>query len=197
MNPWRDQPSLEGDTITLRPMMRADGPAIVAAASDGHLWDLFYTAVPSAETIDAYLDTAEREQAYGRAMPFVVVRKADGRIVGATRFMRMHPGHKRLEIGTTFYAQSAQRTSVNTQAKRLLLGHAFEAMGCQCVQFRTDHFNQQSQRAIERLGAKRDGVLRGHAILDGRIRDTVVYSILATEWEGVKRNLDLRLTRSA
>lgn len=194
-DPWRVSPVLEGDHVILRPMVGADGPAIVAAASDGKLWELFYTAVPSPETIEAYLDNAEAEIGYGRAMPFVVVDKVSDKIVGATRYMRMKRDAKRLEIGTTFYAESAQRTPINSETKLLLLTHAFEVMGCMCVQFRTDALNFASQRAIERLGAKRDGVLRNHGIMDGRNRDTIVYSIIANEWDGVKTNLRFRLNR--
>jgi RimJ/RimL family protein N-acetyltransferase len=196
-DPWTDAPVLEGAHVRLRPMTRDDGPAIVEAASDGRLWELFYTSVPGPGTIEAYLDMAERERSYGRAMPFVVIDRASDRLVGATRYMRMKRDARRLEIGTTFYAASAQRTPINTAAKLLLLMHAFEAMDCLCVQFRTDHFNLPSQRAIERLGAKRDGVLRNHSIMNGRVRDTVVYSILASEWGGVKRNLEMRLGRGA
>lgn len=195
VDPWRDQPVLEGDHVLLRPMVRADGPAIVEAASDGRLWELFYTSVPSAEEIEAYLDSAFAEASYGRAMPFVVIDRRDGRLVGATRYMRMKPDARRLEIGTSFYATSVQRSAVNSETKLLLLTHAFEAMDCLCVQLRTDAFNFASQRAIERLGAKKDGVLRNHSILKGRVRDMVVYSILANEWEGVKRNLEMRLAR--
>lgn len=195
-DPWRDQPVLEGDHVILRPMERSDGSAVVAAASDGKLWELFYTAVPGPDTIEAYLTAAEAETAFGRAMPFVVIDKASGKIVGATRYMRMKPDAKRLEIGTTFYAASAQRSPINSEAKLLLLTHAFEALGCLCVQLRTDAFNFASQRAIERLGAKRDGVLRNHSILNGRNRDTVVYSIIANEWMGVKTNLRFRLDRA-
>lgn len=194
-DPWRVSPVLEGDQVILRPMVGADGPAIVAAASDGKLWELFYTAVPSPETIEAYLDNAEAEIGYGRAMPFVVGDKVNDKIVGATRYMRMKRDAKRLEIGTTFYAESAQRTPINSETKLLLLTHAFEVMGCMCVQFRTDALNFPSQRAIERLGAKRDGVLRNHGIMDGRNRDTIVYSIIANEWDGVKTNLRFRLNR--
>jgi RimJ/RimL family protein N-acetyltransferase len=193
---WTCQPTLSGAHVTLRPMVAADRNAIVAAASDGRLWELFYTGVPSEETIDAYLENAAREASFGRAMPYVVVDTASGRVVGATRFMRMNKAALRLEIGTTFYAQSAQRTPINTEAKLLLLTQAFGVMGCNCVQLRTDHFNHVSQRAIERLGAKRDGVLRNHNVMDGRVRDTVVYSILANEWPGVQRNLNFRLSRS-
>lgn len=193
--PWTEQPVLEGCHVLLRPMVRGDGPAIVEAASDGKLWELFYTVVPGPETIDSYLDRAEREQDWGRINPFVVIDKASGEIVGATRYMRMNAPHRRLEIGTTFYASRVQRSPINSETKLLLLTHAFEAMDCVCVQFRTDHFNFASQRAIERLGAKRDGLIRNHQILDGRVRDTVLYSILANEWEGVKRNLQMKLAR--
>lgn len=194
-DPWTEQPVLEGRHVLLRPMVRSDGPAIVEAASDGKLWELFYTVVPGPGSIEAYLDRAEREQDWGRIMPFVVIEKASGDLVGATRYMRMNAPHRRLEIGTTFYASRVQRSPINSEAKLLLLSHAFEAMDCVCVQFRTDHFNFASQRAIERLGAKRDGLIRNHQILDGRIRDTVLYSILANEWEGVKRNLQMKLMR--
>lgn len=194
---WREQPTLQGQHVLLRPMVRSDGPAIVAAASDGNLWELFYTAVPGPDSIDSYLDSAEAETDYGRAMPFVVIDKTSGKIVGATRYMRMKKDARRLEIGTTFYAESAQRSPINSEAKLLLLTHAFEVMNCLCVQLRTDALNFQSQKAIERLGAKKDGVLRGHSILDGRVRDSVVYSILAHEWEGVKRNLHMRLVRNS
>ncbi|WRH76486.1 MAG: GNAT family protein [Sphingobium sp.] len=193
--PWTDQPVLEGRHILLRPMVRSDGPAIVDAASDGKLWELFYTVVPGPESINAYLDRAEREQGWGRIMPFAVIEKASGNLVGATRYMRMNAPHRRLEIGTTFYASRVQRSPINSEAKLLLLTHAFESMNCVCVQFRTDHFNFASQRAIERLGAKRDGLIRNHQIIDGRVRDTLLYSILANEWEGVKRNLQMRLSR--
>jgi RimJ/RimL family protein N-acetyltransferase len=181
-NPWAVQPVLEGSHVLLRPMTRDDGPAIVEAASEGRLWELFYTSVPSADTIESYLDTAERET-------------ASDKLVGATRYMRMKADARRLEIGTTFYAQSAQRSPINSEAKLLLLTHAFDVMECLCVQLRTDALNFPSQRAIERLGAKKDGVLRNHSILNGRVRDSVVYSILSHEWEGVKRNLQMRLTR--
>jgi N-acetyltransferase len=192
---WRDQPVLEGEHVLLRPMAREDGPAIVEAASDGKLSELFYTHVPSSDEIETWLNTAMEQKAYGRSMPFVVIDKRDGKLVGSTRFLRMNEPALRLEIGATFYAASAQRTPINSECKLLLLSRAFEEMGCQCVQIRTDFFNFASQRAIERLGAKRDGVLRNHAFMRGRMRDIVVYSILATEWEGVKRNLQMRLMR--
>lgn len=192
---WTEQPELEGRHVLLRPMVRSDGPAIVDAASDGRLWELFYTSVPDADGIETYLDTALAEKGFGRAMPFVVIEKASGKIIGATRYLRMNEDALRLEIGATFYAKRTQRTAINSETKLLLLQHAFEALNCQCVQIRTDAFNFQSQRAIERLGAKKDGILRNHAYLKGRLRDLIVYSIIANEWEGVKRNLQMRLAR--
>lgn len=192
---WTEQPELEGRHVLLRPMVRSDGPAVVDAASDGRLWELFYTSVPDADGIETYLDTALAEKGFGRAMPFVVIEKASGKIIGATRYLRMNEDALRLEIGATFYAKRTQRTAINSETKLLLLQHAFEALNCQCVQIRTDAFNFQSQRAIERLGAKKDGILRNHAYLKGRLRDLVVYSIIANEWEGVKRNLQMRLAR--
>jgi N-acetyltransferase len=196
-NLWTDIPTLQGEYVTLRPMVRDDGPAIVEAASDGRLWELFYTHVPSSDEIETWLNTALEQQDFGRSMPFVVIDKRDGQLVGSTRYLRMNKPALRLEIGATFYAQSVQRSRINSECKLLLLSRAFEVMGCQCVQIRTDYFNFASQRAIERLGAKRDGILRNHAFIRGRMRDLVVYSILAHEWKGVKRNLQMRLMRGA
>jgi N-acetyltransferase len=195
MDAWRHVPELTGTHVRLRPLVAADRDAILAAASDGRLWELFYTSVPGPETVDAWMAQAAAEQAIGRALPLAVTLP-DGRLVGSTRFMRMNPAHRRVEIGTTFYAAAVQRSAVNTETKLLMLGHAFDTLGCLCVQFRTDWFNRRSQAAIERLGAKRDGVLRNHIVMpDGRVRDTVVYSILATEWPGVRANLEHRLRR--
>lgn len=195
MDAWRHVPELTGTHVWLRPLVAADRDAILAAASDGQLWELFYTSVPGPETVDAWMAQAAAEQAIGRALPLAVTLP-DGRLVGSTRFMRMNSAHRRVEIGTTFYAAAVQRSAVNTEAKLLMLGHAFDTLGCLCVQFRTDWFNRRSQAAIERLGAKRDGVLRNHIVMpDGRVRDTMVYSILATEWPGVRANLEHRLRR--
>jgi len=149
--------------------------------------------LPNEQTIDAWYDKLDREKAAGRVLPFVVLDAA-GTVSGTTRFLRIAERHKRLEIGGTVYAKRVQRTGLNTEAKRLLLGHAFDTLGAQCVQLRTSWFNRASRKAIERLGAKMDGVLRGHMIMpDGHVRDSVVYSILANEWPGVRRNLDLLL----
>jgi RimJ/RimL family protein N-acetyltransferase len=192
---WRAVPTLVGRHVTLRPMLAEDRDAILAASADGKSWELFYTSTPGPETIDHWLARIFAEQDYGRALP-LVVSQPDGRVIGATRFMRMSSHNRRLEIGGTFYAQSVRRSGVNTETKRLMLAHAFETLECLCVQFRTDWLNRTSQAAIERLGAKRDGVLRNHIVMrDGRVRDTVVYSIVAGEWPGVRANLDLLLAR--
>ncbi|MBN8839753.1 MAG: GNAT family N-acetyltransferase [Sphingomonadales bacterium] len=194
MNVWRDAPTLRGRHVTLRPLAIDDRDAVVAAAADGDLTELFFTNVSALADPDKFMAAAFRERDYGRAMPFVV-ETPDGRVVGLTRLMRMHEQHRRVEIGGTFYARSVQRTGVNTEAKKLLLTHAFDVLDCNVVQIRTDWFNRNSQRAIERLGAKRDGVLRGHQMLDGRVRDLVVYSIIACEWPGVRVNLEHLLAR--
>jgi RimJ/RimL family protein N-acetyltransferase len=192
---WTQAPTFTGTHVTLRPLVPEDRDAVVAAASDGRLWELFYTVVPGPDTIDAWLAAAFRDQSHGRALPFAVLDPA-GTLIGSTRYLRMNRENRRVEIGATFYAASTQRTPVNTETKLLLLRHAFEAMDCVCVQIRTDFLNRQSQRAIERLGAKKDGVIRGHRIMpDGRVRDMVVYSILAHEWGGVRSNLEMMLSR--
>ena len=191
---WDATPTLVGRHVTLRPLVAEDKDALVAAASADDLWDLFYANVAMMKAPDRWFAAAFREQDFGRARIFAVV--AGDTVVGSTRFMRMNAGNKRLEIGGTFYATAVQRTGVNTEAKLMLLTHAFETLGCECVQIRTDSLNKRSQAAIERLGAKRDGVLRGHQVMaDGRLRDTVVYSILAHEWRGVRQNLTYLLAR--
>ncbi len=194
MTEWTDQPTLVGTHVTLRPLVPEDRDALVTAAGDGALTDLFFTNVAGLRDPDAFMAATFRERDFGRAMPFAVIA-GGGALVGLTRYMRMNPGHQRLEIGGTFYAKSVQRTGVNTEAKLLLLTHAFEVMSCNVVQIRTDWFNKRSQAAIERLGAKRDGVLRNHQVMNGRIRDIVVYSIIASDWPGVKQNLRYLLSR--
>ncbi|WP_380785683.1 GNAT family N-acetyltransferase [Sphingomonas sp. R86521] len=195
MNLWTETPTLAGRHVTLRPLDRADGPALVAAASADGLWDLFYAGVAKLKDIDGWFAEVFAEQSYGRAVAFTVLDAA-GETIGTTRLMRMSEQNRRLEIGGTFYATRAQRTGANTEAKLLLLTHAFDRLGCQSVQIRTDALNRRSQAAIERLGARRDGVLRGHQVTaTGRLRDTVVYSILAHEWPGVRQNLMYLLAR--
>lgn len=188
---WTTTPVLEGALVTLRPLRRDDRAAILEAFAVG-LEGSFATMVPEPETIDGWYDRLERDRDAGRSLPFTVLDR-DGRVSGVTRFLRMNPQHRRLEIGGTIYARRVQRTGLNTEAKLLLLTHAFERLDCQCVQLRTDWLNRASRRAIERLGARQDGVLRGHLVLGDRVRDTVVYSILAHEWPGVRRNLQTLL----
>jgi RimJ/RimL family protein N-acetyltransferase len=188
--------TLEGRHVRIEPLAREHDAGIRAAAADGELWRLWYTSVPApektAEWIDAALDVRERLG----GMPFVVRETPTGDVVGATRYFNVDAANRRLEIGHTWYAKRVQRTAVNTECKLLLLTHAFEALDCIAVEFRTSFFNFRSREAIERLGAKQDGILRNHAILpDGTLRDTVVFSIIAPEWPAVKRHLAYRLER--
>ncbi|MFS0771264.1 GNAT family N-acetyltransferase [Sphingomonas sp. 1P08PE] len=194
MTDWRTAPTLTGRHVTLRPLDAGDLEALTAAARTDDLWDTFYANVAQLKSPARWWDAARPQQDAGRALLFAVL-DADGEVVGTTRFMRMNEAHRRLELGGTFYATRVQRTGVNTEAKRLLLAHAFDVLGCQCVQIRTDALNLNSQRAIERLGARKDGVLRGHQIVDGRLRDSIVYSILDREWPGVRQNLDFLMRR--
>lgn len=185
-----------GEQVKLVPLVREHRDALLAAAADGDLAALWYTSVPSPERIEAYLDFAFREAAAGRALPFVVIEKASGQVVGTTRYMNAVPEHRRLEIGHTWYAKRCQRTAVNTECKLLLLTHAFERLKAIAVEFRTHWHNQASRQAISRLGAKQDGVLRNHQIDGSGIhRDTVVFSIIENEWPAVKQSLGFRLRR--
>lgn len=190
---WRTIPTLAGSHVTLRPIARADRVALLEAFADGFEGS-FATTVPAPDTIDGWFDQLERDRVAGRVLAFTVLDAA-GRVSGTTRFLRMSERHRRVEIGGTLYAARVRRSGLNTQAKRLMLGYAFEVLGCLCVQLRTDFLNQESRRAIERLGARQDGVLRGHMLLGEHRRDTVVYSIVAHEWPGVRRHLDRLLAR--
>ncbi|PRC92927.1 GNAT family N-acetyltransferase [Solimicrobium silvestre] len=188
--------TLTGRYVTLEPLAQEHLTGLQAAAADGQLWNLFFTGVPTKETTQQWLDTALALQADKKALPFVVRENSSGEIVGTTRYCNIEMNHKRLEIGFTWYAKRVQRGAVNTECKLLLLRHAFEQLECNVVEFRTDWFNQTSQRAIERLGAKRDGVLRNHVIApNGRVKDTVVYSILNNEWNGIQEHLRFKLER--
>jgi len=189
---------LEGRGIRLEPLAEAHHDALVAAASDGRLWELWYTAVAAPDGMRDYIASALKGQRDGHMMPWVVRDAASGAVIGSTRYHDIVPAIDRVEIGYTWYSQSRQRTNVNTTCKLLLLTHAFETLGGKVVGLRTDNFNFRSQRAIEGLGAKKDGVIRHHAARrDGTVRDTVMYSILLAEWRDVKRHLELRLERHA
>ncbi len=188
--------TLEGRHVTLEPLGREHAAAIRDAAADGELWRLWYTGVPAPDKTEAWIDAALAMREKLGAMPFAVRDKATQEIVGSTRYFNVEAAHRRLEIGHTWYARRAQRTAVNSECKLLLLTHAFEALSCIAVEFRTNFFNFQSREAIARLGAKQDGILRNHQIQpDGTLRDTVVFSIIGGEWPAVKRNLQFRLER--
>ena len=187
---------LEGHGIRLEPLTAGHHDEVAAAAADGRLWELWFTAVPEPGQTQAYISNALAGQRDGHMLPWAVRELGSGAIVGSTRYHDIVAGIDRVEIGYTFYATAWQRRHVNTVCKLLLLEHAFDTLGCRVVGFRTDNFNFASQRAIEALGAKRDGVLRHHAARrDGTARDTVAYSILSSEWPDVRRHLALRLAR--
>lgn len=189
---------LEGHGIRLEPLTDDHHQALAAAAADGRLWELWFTAVPPPEGMRAYVADALKGQRDGHMLPWVVRDPASGAIIGSTRYHDIVPGIDRVEIGHTWYAQSRQRTHVNTTCKLLLLRHAFDTLGCKVVGLRTDNFNFRSQRAIEALGAKKDGVIRHYGVRrDGTVRDTVMYSILAAEWPDVRRHLESRFARHA
>lgn len=188
--------TLERDGIRLEPLADAHRDALAAAASDGKLWELWFTSVPSPEQVMGYIEAAQRGQREGHMLAWAVRDLATGEVVGTTRYHDIVAEIDRVEIGYTWYAQRCQRTHVNTTCKLLLLSHAFDALGCAVVGLRTDRFNQRSQRAIEALGARKDGVLRHHQRrTDGSVRDSVMYSILASEWPDVRRHLEWRLAR--
>jgi RimJ/RimL family protein N-acetyltransferase len=188
--------TLDGGTVRLIPMTRDHAPALEQAAADGELWKLRVTSVPDPGTAAAYIDAALKGYAEGHMCPFVVQDTATGTILGSTRYHDIVPAVERLEIGYTWYRKSVQRSHVNTTCKLLLMQHAFETLGAKLVGWRTDNYNFASQKAIERLGARKDGVLRHHALRrDGTVRDTVMYSLTAGEWPEVKAHLQYQLTR--
>ena len=188
---------LEGRGIRLEPLADLHHDDLEAAAADGRLWELWFTSVPSPGAVRTYIADALKGQADGHMLPWAVRDLASGSVIGTTRYHDIVSAIDRVEIGYTWYAKSQQRTSVNTTCKLLLLAHAFDTLGCKVVGLRTDNFNFRSQRAIEALGAKKDGVIRHHAARrDGTVRDSVMYSILAAEWPDVRRHLELRLARN-
>jgi len=188
--------SLQDDHVTLEPLSLDHVPGLEAAAADGELWNLWFTSAPAPGQARTYVEAALQGHAAGLMLPFAVREKSSGAIVGTTRFYDVVPELPRMAIGYTWYAKSWQKSHLNTACKHLLLRHAFETLGCVAVEFHTDHRNLDSQRAIERLGAQRDGVLRAHKRRpDGTLRNTVCYSILADEWPDVNQWLTLRLER--
>lgn len=187
---------LGGERVVLEPLDRSHHDALVEAARDGQLWTLGYTRVPRPEQMRDSIAHALAVQASGLLMPFTVRLRSTGRVIGQTTYCNIEADHRRLEIGGTWNARSVHRTGTNTESKLLLLSHAFDQLHCIAVEFRTHWLNQQSRDAIERLGAKQDGVLRSHRIMpDGTLRDTVVYSILEHEWPTVRNELRRRLSQ--
>ena len=184
--------------VRLEPLALSHEDGLRAAAADGELWKLRITSVPEPHETRAYIETALQMRADGNRFAFAVVDDATGTVLGTTSYHDILPAVKRVEIGWTWYRKSAQRSHVNTTAKLLMMGHAFDQLGCNVVGWRTDNYNFASQRAIERLGAKKDGVIRGHALRrDGTIRDTVMYSMRAGEWPEAKAQLLYLLERHA
>ena len=190
-----DPVTLTGDRVVLEPLRAEHHDALVAAARDGELWNLWYTPIPRPEQMRAEIDRRLGLQAKGTMLPFVTRRRDTDEVIGMTTYMNIDLGVPRVEIGSTWNARSAHGTGTNPDSKLLLLGHAFDTLGCPAVEFRTHWLNRQSRAAIERLGAKQDGVLRQHTrTADGTLRDTVVYSILDSEWPAVRNQLRYRLS---
>lgn len=187
--PWPEPVTLRGRHVTLEPLTAAHLPELVDAVRDGELWRLWYTSVPAPDGLAAEIDRRLALQAQGSMLPFTV-RDAGGRCAGMTTYMHVDAVHRRVEIGSTWYARRVQRTPLNTECKLLLMTHAFETLDCIAVEYRTAFFNVRSRRAIERLGAKLDGILRSHQrYANGTLRDTCVYSVIAAEWPAVKAHL--------
>ena len=191
--PWLEPVTLKGAHARLEPLSKDHADGLIDAIGD--LSSIWYTAIPTADKMPAEIDRRLALQASGAMLPFTVF-DADGKIAGMTTYMNVDAANRRVEIGSTWYAKRVQRTALNTQCKLLLLQHAFEKLDCIAVEFRTHFFNHQSRRGIERLGAKYDGIIRNHQIApNGTLRDTVVYSIIASEWPTVKAHLTYQLER--
>lgn len=190
---WIESVTLVGHNVILQPLDLSHHQALSEAVQDGELWKLWYTSIPKPEQMLAEIQRRLDLQQQGLMLPFTVFDRHSAKVLGMTSFMNIDAAHRRLEIGSTWYRQSVQRSAVNTESKKLLLTHAFEIMNCIAVEFRTSSFNFKSRAAIERLGAKLDGILRSHQIVKGDIlRDTYVYSILKNEWSAVRQNLEFR-----
>ena len=192
---WPAPITLSDTAVTLAPLSQDHAANLIEAAADGELWKLWYTTIPAPDGVEAEIDRRLGLMDEGSMLPFAILTP-EGKAVGMTTYMNIDAANKRLEIGSTWYRRSVQRGPMNTQVKRLMLTHAFEALGCNAVEFRTHFMNHQSRAAIERLGAKLDGVLRSHMVMaDGSLRDTCVYSILAHEWPTVKTHLTWQLEK--
>jgi len=193
---WLKPVELRGSRVSLVPLSHGHTNDLVETLYDGELWKLWYTSIPSPDKLVDFIDQRLAAQAKGALLPFAVLNNTTGKAVGTTNYLNVEPDHRRLEIGGTWYRKSVQRSQVNTECKLLLLDHAFEALRCIAVEFRTHFFNYQSRRGIERLGAKLDGILRNHQEADnGTLRDTCVYSIIASEWPTVKAHLTWQMEK--
>lgn len=195
--PWPPTVTLTGNAVRLEPLERRHARDLREAAAEGDLWRLWYTRVPKPDEVEAEIDRRLNLRERGSMLPFAVVELATGDAVGMTTYMNIDAETKRVEIGSTWYRKRVQRTALNTECKLLLLAHAFESLDCVAVELRTSTFNLASRRAIERLGAKLDGILRSHIYHpDGTLRDSCCYSIVASEWPAVKANLRARLSKT-
>jgi RimJ/RimL family protein N-acetyltransferase len=191
--PWPEPITLKSTHARLEPLSQAHRAGLIEAVKDGELWRLWYTAIPAPEGMEQEIERRLSLQAKGSMLPFTVF-DAEGRVAGMTTYMNIDAPNRRVEIGSTWYARRVQRTALNTECKLMLLTHAFERLDCIAVEFRTHFFNRASRKGIERLGAKLDGILRSHQIgRDGALRDTVVYSIIASEWPAVRQHLKFSL----
>ena len=196
--PWLQPVTLRSQHVNLEPLDQRHSDDLTDAVKDGALWTLWYTSVPAPEGMQAEIERRLTLQAAGTMLPFAVIDNTSGRAVGMTTYMNVDANNRHVEIGSTWYRKSVQRTALNTRCKLMLLTHAFETLDCIAVEFRTHAFNHQSRRAIKRLGAKLDGVLRSHQIAsNGTLRDTVVYSIIASEWPTAKAHLTYQLNEKA
>jgi RimJ/RimL family protein N-acetyltransferase len=195
--PWPEPVRLHGSLVTLAPLAQQYCEELIGAVEDGELYKLWYTSIPAPQIMAQEIDKRLGQQAAGLSLPFVVIGNTTGKVIGMTNYLNIDAVNHRVEIGGTWYRKSTQRSGVNTEAKLLLMDYAFETLECIAVEFRTHFFNHQSRGAIERLGAKLDGILRSHQLAaNGTLRDTCVYSISASEWPTVKAHLSWQLTRS-
>ena len=186
--------TLEGQFVRLEPLSMTHHDELCIAIADGRLWELFVTLVPTPEGVHDFIEQAITDFQSGMSLPFATIDIASRKVVGSTRFMKADLPNRRVEIGFTFIAESFQKSAINTEAKLLMLSHAFDELAINRVEFLTDYLNSNSRRAIARLGAKEEGVLRNHMVMpDGRVRDSVLFSIIANEWDGVKKNLEHKL----
>jgi len=196
MRKWLNEIEVDGNLVHIKTLSLEHIEDLTEAVKDGELWNLWYTSAPEPENVKSYVETALTEFQNDKSLPFVIIRKIDNKIIGTTRFMNADSKNKRLEIGTTWYSKSTQRTGINTECKYLLLEYAFEKLECIAVEFRTHIHNNQSRNSIARLGARQDGILRNHSVdRTGCLRDTVVFSILNSEWNTVKKSLGFKMNK--